>query len=55
MYGSWSMWGECSVTCGFGVKQRVRANLKSNGMEEDEEDGVKQEQICGKGFCPGNS
>ncbi|CAD6198174.1 unnamed protein product [Caenorhabditis auriculariae] len=44
--GSWSAWGECSVTCGHGSRSRKRSFLNPSTKEEDCNVELERYDIC---------
>ena len=50
-YGKWSHWGECSETCGLGVKKRTRerVDIHPDAFHEKFYDILE----CDVAVCPG--
>ena len=46
-YGSWSQYGECSVTCGEGLQTRFRMLQSSTDSHKDFDS-----KLCDNGECP---
>ena len=66
LYGVWSGWGECSVTCGSGSQTRYRERIGTHsGIDSETEDESQQEQVSSEQrfketqvcshYCPGTS
>lgn len=54
MYGEWSGWSACGVTCGWGIKKRNRMVKFRSGSAACEE--TMQKEICkGSEACERNS
>ena len=54
-YTEWSLWGECSVTCGGGVQQRSRTctnpSPQNGGADCSVQGPAKEEQKCNPETC----
>ena len=55
-WNSWGEWGDCSVTCGDGVKTRIRTCTNpppADGGKECVGDSSSETSACSKTNCPG--
>ena len=55
-WNSWGEWGDCSVTCGDGVKTRIRTCTNpppTDGGKECVGDSSSETSACSKTNCPG--
>ena len=55
-WNSWGEWGDCSVTCGDGVKTRIRTCTNpppADGGKDCVGDSSSETSACSKTNCPG--
>ena len=54
VWGNFGDWGECSVTCGDGIKTRTRnISMPAIGTGANCTDNATEDGTCNDGECPG--
>ena len=51
--GSWEAWTRCSVSCGHGLKFRVRRCQKVEETDKDCNAELSEDQTCNQPICTG--